>query len=105
MACSCQFTPLAQQDLDASLAYILHSLSNPGAAKALYQEVEKTLSGICAFPYAYPDCSRFLIEDTNIRHALVGNYLLIYEIERTGQSVRILRFLYSGRDIAGMPVT
>ena len=70
---SFSFTPLAFQDLDDALAYISEQLSNPQAATELLEEVEHTLASVCEFPYAFSDCSVYLISDQNIRHAMVKN--------------------------------
>ena len=63
---SFSFTPLALQDLDDALAYISEQLSNPQAATELLEEVEHTLASVCEFPYAFSDCSVYLISDQNI---------------------------------------
>ena len=77
---SFSFTPLALQDLDDALAYISEQRSNPQAATELLDEVEHTLASVCEFPYAFSDCSVYLISDQNIRHAMVKNYVLVFEI-------------------------
>ena len=77
---SFSFTPLALQDLDDALAYISEQLSNPQAATELLDELEHTLASVCEFPYAFSDCSVYLIFDQNIRHAMVKNYVLVFEI-------------------------
>ena len=95
-----KFTPLAVQDIDESLTYISKSLSNPSAANDLYAAISKEIESIQTFPYAYPDCSCFLIDDENIRHAVIGSYALIYEVSKKEALIKFLRFLYAGRDIS-----
>ena len=43
-----------------------------------------------------------MIQDSNIRHARVGNYLLFYEVVEEKSSVNILRFRYSAMDISNI---
>lgn len=97
---SFSFTPLALQDLDDALAYISEQLSNPQAATELLEEVEHTLASVCEFPYAFSDCSVYLISDQNIRHAMVRNYVLVFEINESEGSIIVLRFRYARTDMA-----
>ena len=97
---SFSFTPLAFQDLDDALAYISEQLSNPQAATELLEEVEHTLASVCEFPYAFSDCSVYLISDQNIRHAMVKNYVLVFEINEGEGKIIVLRFRYARTDMA-----
>ena len=94
------FTPLAFQDLDDALAYISEQLLNPQAATELLDEVEHTLASVCEFPYAFSDCSVYLISDQNIRHAMVKNYVLVFEINEGEGKITVLRFRYARTDMA-----
>ena len=100
MAYKYKLTHLALSDIDEVLEYISVRLTNPVSAKRLYQALKKEIRSICENPRAFPNCSCYLIDDENIRHALVGNYVLIYEVCKEERQVNILRFLYGGRDIA-----
>ncbi len=93
-------TPLAISDIDETLAYISEKLANPIAANNLLTNIEQTIDKICDFPFAYADCSFFMIQDKNIRHVQVANYLLIYEIVEEKSSINILRFRYSAMDLS-----
>ena len=105
MAYKYNLTHLALTDIDEALGYISEKLFNPAAAKRLYQALLEELDGVCENPFAYPNCSCYLIDDDNIRHALVGNYALIVEVRREEKQVNVLRFLYGGRDIANTELT
>lgn len=94
------FTPLALQDLDDALACISEELSNPQAATELLNEVEHTLASVYEFPYAFSDCSVYLISDQNIRHAMVKNYVLVFEINEEENKIIVLRFRYARADMA-----
>lgn len=97
---SFSFTPLALQDLDDALAYISEQLSNPQAATEPLEEVEHTLASVCEFPYAFSDCSVYLISDQNIRHAMVKNYVLVFEINEEKGQIIVLRFRYARTNMA-----
>ena len=97
---SFSFTPLAFHDLDDALVYISEQLSNPQAATELLDEVEHTLASVCEFPYAFSDCSVYLISDQNIRHAIVKNYVLVFEINEDEGKIIVLRFRYARTDMA-----
>lgn len=96
-------TPLALQDIDETLGYISGELHNPQAAAALLDSLEQTMERICTYPYAYPDCSLFFIQDAHIRHAPVGNYLVVYEIDEEKQKINVLRFRYAKTDLKNTP--
>ena len=97
---SFSFTPFALQELDDALSYISEQLSNPQAATELLAELEHTLASVCEFPYAFSDCSVYLISDQTIRHAMVKNYVLVFEISESEGSIIVLRFRYARTDMA-----
>lgn len=99
-----KFTPLAASDLDETINYISGKLMNPRAANRLFRSVLKELDSVCDSPFAYPDCSYYLIDDKMIRHAIIGNYVLIFEVAEPEKLIKILRFLYGGMDISNMPI-
>ena len=99
-----KFTKLAMDDLDQVLSYIANVLVNPIAARNLYTQIESAITYICSFPYASPDCSCYLIEEENVRHIKVGNYMLIYEIKLDIHMIYILRFCYAKMDLINLQV-
>ena len=96
-------TPLASQDIDETLAYISDELCNPQAAAALLDSLERTMKEVCAYPYAFPDCSLFFIQDARIRHVPVGNHLAVYEIDEEKRQIDLLRFRYAKTDLKNTP--
>ena len=75
---------------------------NPGAVNQLFLAIQQEIASICDRPYAFPDCSYYLIYDKNIRHSVIGKYILIYEISQTEAMIKVLRFLYGGRNISNL---
>lgn len=94
-----KLTPLALSDIDDALNYIGQTLSNPSAADKLYRSLMKEIDSILDGPFRFPDCSYYLIDDENIRHTVIGNYVLIFEVDESDLIIKVLRFLYGGRDI------
>ena len=45
------------------------------------------------------------MEDSSIRHSVIGNYVLVFEVSEVAKEIRILRFLYGRMDIAHMKIT
>ena len=104
MAYRYKFTPLALSDMDEALDYIAGSLSNPSAADTMYRNIASEIERICDRPFSFSDCSNYLIDDEMIRHTVIGNYVLIFEVCEAEKLIKILRFLYGGRNIAGMSI-
>ena len=95
-------TPLAISDIDETLAYISGNLANPIAASNLLKQIDEAIDRIRVFPFACSDCSCFMIRDQNIRHIQVGNYVMIYEVDKEESSINILRFRYSAMDLTSI---
>lgn len=102
MAYRYKLTPLALSDIDDALGYISGTLSNPTAADRLYHSLLKEIDSIVDGPFSFPDCSYYLIDDGNIRHSVIGNYVLFFDVDEKGHLIKFLRFLYGGMDIANM---
>ena len=99
-----KLTPLAASDIDEALDYISNVLLNPATVSKLYHAIQREITRICNNPYAFPDCSYYLIDDEMVRHSVIGNYVLIYEVDKTENTIIILRFLYGGKDITHMAI-
>ena len=99
-----KLTPLAEEDIDSALTYISEQLFNGKAANDLLTKIENTIGRICEFPYSFADCSYFLIKDDNMRHAVVDNYVLVYEIIKEEKQINILRFRYAKMNLTKMNV-
>ncbi len=96
---SFSFSPLAEKELDAVIAYISETLCNGKAAVDLLDKLNYALGMICTFPYSSADCKIFLITDEKVRHVLVDNYVLVYEIMEEEKHINVLRFCYTRMDL------
>lgn len=100
MAYEYQITDVAQEEIDKAINYIINNLSNQKAASNLLNELEKKLINICEFPMSYPDCSYYYIQDKNIRHAIINNYVLVFKI--CDKKIIVLRFKHSKQNIINL---
>lgn len=91
-------TELAVQDLNGILEYIAGSLSNPTAASAFADEVEKCYASLERMPLMYEQCQDVQLRALGYRKALIKNYLLIYRVDEAEKIVSILRFFYGGQN-------
>lgn len=99
-----RFTALAYEDIDSVLEYISTKLENPTAAADLFDRMEAEVQKCRDYPFSYPDCKHFVIDDTNYRHINIGNYTLFFRVKEEEHVIEILRFLYSGRDFSQIPI-
>ena len=97
-----RLTQLAITDIDETLDYISETIMNPGASHNLFHSIMTEIKRICGNPYAPPDCSYYLIDNPVIRHSIIGNYVLFFEIKESEKAITILRFLYGGMNISNM---
>ena len=104
MAYHYSITPLAVSDIDDALGYISVTLLNQEASAKLFHSIQSEISHIRENPYAYPDCSHYLIDDNTIRHTVIGRHVLIFEVSESEKLIKILRFLYGARDIANTSI-
>lgn len=95
---------IAQQDVDSTVAYIVKQLCNPKAAFDLLAKIQNTVDSICAFPRSFHDCKAFLIDNEEIRCAIIDNYALIYEIVDSKKTINILRFVYAKMDLSNLSI-
>lgn len=99
-----QLTARAEQDIASTVNYIAITLSNAKASRDLLKKIRAVVDNICAFPRSCQDCRCFLIENENIRYAIVDNYALIYEISDEEKQINILRFVYAKMDLSNITV-
>ncbi len=87
-----QMTAKAEHDLDEILSYIMHKLCNTDAALHLMDLLEKRMSFLQKNPQIYEECHQPLLRSAHYRKASFGNYLMIYRIDGTNNTVYIERF-------------
>ncbi len=92
-----RFTGQAKNDLDEILSYISVELANSIAAVNFMIELEKSIEKICLFPEICPVIKNKFIYGTEIRKAIINNYLMYYTFNNDINT--ILRIVYQKRDM------
>ena len=92
-----RFAPQAEFDIEQAFEYIMYEFGDKGAAKKLYDDILKTVERICLFPESCELVDNRIIKNSNVRRALVGNYLLFYLFDQVRSTVVFLRFVYGKR--------
>jgi len=95
-----EITESAEADLDQITDYLGFALSNPQAALALLDEVERVSATLAGSPELFPLCSDSRLAELGYRKAIVRAYILVYEIDHAAQAVRVLRFFHGSEDYA-----
>ena len=94
----------AEEDISSAMQYITEVLCNRHAANALFEKIEATIAKACEFPLSYPTSEYYYIHDINIRHAVINNYVLFYEIKDSDQTIAVLRFLMARMNFENIPI-
>ena len=91
-----RYLPIALDDLNDALKYLLVALDAPQAAEALLDELDETVQRIARFPYAHElyRTSRPMKEE--VRKVPVRGFVLYYAVFE--DYVEIRRFLHGRRD-------
>lgn len=97
-------TPLAKDGIIQTLNYIENNLGNLKATNDLYKKIENGIQQICLFPFAQNTCEEYLILDKNIRHLIIDNYILIYEIIEEKKQINILGFKYAKMNLLNLKI-
>jgi len=53
-------------------------------------------------PYLYSLCSDAWLAEMGIRKVVIKNYLILYRVDESKQTVYVLRIVYGGRNYADM---
>lgn len=96
---SYRFTVKADSDLTEILRYISDDLSNPSAAKALFQKIFKCIDEIRTFPQSGMIVENSFLADNNIRRILIDNYILYYKAFEDQKLIYIIRIVYGKRNL------
>jgi len=102
MAFKIKFSHQAASDLDEIIYYISSDLHSPKAAERFYKEVNKRLDLISDNPHMYPLYHDKKIHACGFRFIVIGNYLMLYQVDDESSSINITRLLYGGRDLSAV---
>lgn len=91
-------TAAAESDLDRITDYIGDRLANPTAALALLDEIERVSDSIRTDPNLFPLCFDTRLAELGYHKAVVRAYIMVYEIDKATNTVRVLRVFHSSED-------
>lgn len=92
-------TEKAENDLDEILKYISVELVNPDAATSFVEKLLSIIDEICLFPESGALVDNEYIQNKNVRHKVIGNYVMYYLPEKDDRICYVLRIIYGRRDI------
>lgn len=91
------FLPVAKNDIDAAISYLVDNLNAYQAAMALADALDGTLDLLAKFPYSNPVYFSELPLKDEIRKVPVKGYVLYYAVFPEQERVEIRRFLHGRR--------
>ena len=92
-------TEKAENDLDEIAKYIAVDLANPDVATAFVEQLLRIIDEICLFPESGALVDNRFIQNKNIRHKVIGNYILYYLPEKENRTCYVLLIIYGRRDM------
>lgn len=92
-----KFTRLAERDLDEIYSYISIKLFNDKAAIKLMDNIENAINRLKEFPFSPPPTSDRALKKRGYRKLIIDNYIVFYQVDKTGMKVTIMRILYGAR--------
>lgn len=93
-----RYLPVALQDMDEVITYLVEKLVAPNAAEALLSEIDQVVDTLRRHPYAYPIYQAKFPLEFEIRKVPVKNFVLFYVVLE--DTVEIHRFIYGKRNLA-----
>ena len=94
----------AESDIVSAMRYITETLHNQKAANDLFDKISSAIDNACEFPYSNVTSEYFFISDDKIRHIVIGNYVLFYEIQDDEKRIAVLRFLLARMDFSKIQI-
>lgn len=99
---SYSFTAKAEQDLDEIMHYIAVELSNPAAAKRLFDKIFDCIDTLRQFPDSGSLVENEFLTEKSVRRAIVDNYIIYYIADETQNKINIIRIAYGKRNTDGI---
>lgn len=89
----------ARVDILGIVRYIQVELQEPRLAGKLYGQLKEQISSLSYLPERNAIVDIPKIRELGLRRLLVRNYSVFYHVDNEQNIVRIVRVMYSGRDI------
>lgn len=95
-----QLTTEAENDLRGMFEYIAVKLQSPQNAAGQLDRLEQSILSLNQMPERFPVYDKDPWRSRNLRIMPIDNYLVFYIPNHEEQTVKVVRVLYGGRDIA-----
>jgi len=102
MAFRVKHTEQSYDDLDRIIEYISEKLFDMHAAERFYNKVTEIIERLKENPYIFPLYHDEKLSAEGYRFAVIGNYLMLFNIDERDDSnkiVNILGIVYGRRDV------
>lgn len=99
MSFQIEFTKKAKEDLNEIYSYIAFTLLSPDVAKEMYYSIIKGIQSLDELPLRNAVMNDEPWKSLGLRKCFIKNYTAFYLVDETNPRVRIVRIMYSGRDI------
>jgi mRNA-degrading endonuclease RelE of RelBE toxin-antitoxin system len=95
-----ELTRTFYKNLEEVMEFAANTLDNPGFAYKLWQKAHEKVKAIHGSPFLYPFYYRNeIIAAKGYRCAVVGDYLLFYEVNEITETITIHSFISAKRDL------
>ena len=90
-------TDSADRELSEILDYLSVRLQNPAAATAFVEEVLSVYEALKHMPNMYELSHNLRLHRMGYRKVVMKNYIMLYRVEESSQTVYVLHFFYGAR--------
>ena len=94
-----RLTQKAADDLDGIINYIALELANPTAAMHFVDKLQDCIKEICLFPESGSAVMNEFLPNSDIRKAIVNNYLIYYLPDSEENVITVLRIVYGRQNM------
>ena len=91
-------TDSADRELSEILDYLSVRLQNPAAATAFVEEVLSVYEALKHMPNMYELSRNLRLHRMGYRKVVMKNYIMLYRVEESSQTVYVLHFFYGARE-------
>ena len=95
-----ELSQTAQADIYSIVRYIQTELQEPQIAGRLYRFLKEEIGHLSYLPERNAIVDLPEAREWGLRRLLVKNYSVFYMMDKAANTVRVVRIMYSGRDIA-----
>ena len=99
MSFQIEFTKSAKEDLNDIYSYIAFHLLSPDVAVNMYHSIIDGIRSLDQLPLRNAVMNDEPWKSRRLRRCFIKNYTAFYLVDEANQKVRIVRIMYSGRDI------